>query len=37
MLSEADRKKAKRLYEFCVTQVPETSDEGQNPQPRLFR
>lgn len=36
-LSEADRKKAKRLYEFCVTQAPETADEGQSPQLRLFR
>jgi hypothetical protein len=36
-LSKADRKKAKRLYEFCVTQVPETVDEGQSPQLRLFR
>jgi Flp pilus assembly CpaF family ATPase len=36
-LSEADRKKAKRLYEFCVTQVPETVDEDQSPQLRLFR
>src|SRR5262245_33685593 len=36
-LSEADRKKAKRLYEFCVTQVPETPDEGQSSQLRLFR
>lgn len=36
-LSETDRKKAKRLYEFCVTQVPETADEGQSPQLRLFR
>ncbi|MBI3302761.1 MAG: hypothetical protein HYZ72_11905 [Deltaproteobacteria bacterium] len=36
-LSEADRKKAKRLYEFCVTRVPETPDEGQSAQFRLFR
>jgi hypothetical protein len=36
-LSEADRKKAKHLYEFCVTQVPETPDEGQSSQLRLFR
>jgi len=37
VLSEAERKKAKRLYEFCVTQVAEAPDEGQNSQLRLFR
>ena len=37
VLPEADRKKAKRLYEFCVTQVAEAPDESQNPQLRLFR
>jgi hypothetical protein len=36
-LSEADRKTAKRLYEFCVTQLPETDDAGQSNQLRLFR
>ena len=36
-LSDADRKTAKRLYEFCVTQLPETDDAGQSDQPRLFR
>ncbi|MGH8069732.1 MAG: DNA methyltransferase [Candidatus Entotheonellia bacterium] len=36
-LSEADRKTAKRLYEFCVTQLPETDDAGQSDQPRLFQ
>jgi hypothetical protein len=36
-LSDADRKTAKRLYEFCVTQLPETNDAGQSDQPRLFR
>jgi hypothetical protein len=36
-LSDADRKTAKRLYEFCVTQLPETDDAGHNDQLRLFR
>ena len=36
-LSDADRKTAKRLYEFCVTQLPETDDAGQSNQLRLFR
>ena len=36
-LSEADRKTAKRLYEFCVTQLPETDDAGQRTQLRLSR
>ena len=36
-LSDADHKTAKRLYEFCVTQLPETDDAGQSDQPRLFR
>ena len=36
-LPDADRKTAKRLYEFCVTQLPETDDAGQSNQLRLFR
>lgn len=36
-LSDADRKTAKRLYEFCVTQLPEIDDAGQSNQLRLFR
>jgi predicted RNA-binding Zn-ribbon protein involved in translation (DUF1610 family) len=36
-LSDADRKTAKRLYEFCVTQLPEADDAGHSDQLRLFR
>jgi hypothetical protein len=36
-LSDADRKTAKRLYEFCVTQLPEADDAGHSDQPRLLR
>ncbi|MBI4331095.1 MAG: hypothetical protein HY673_07440 [Chloroflexi bacterium] len=36
-LSEADRKKARRLYEFCVTQLPEIDHEDPSGQLRLFR
>jgi len=36
-LSDADRKTAKRLYEFCVTQLPEIDDAGHSDQLRLFR
>jgi hypothetical protein len=35
--SDADHKTAKRLYEFCLTQLPETNDAGQSDQLRLFR
>jgi predicted RNA-binding Zn-ribbon protein involved in translation (DUF1610 family) len=36
-ISDADRRMAKRLYEFCVTQLPEADDAGHSDQPRLFR
>jgi DNA modification methylase/predicted RNA-binding Zn-ribbon protein involved in translation (DUF1610 family) len=36
-LSDADRKTARRLYEFCVTQLPETDHAGHSDQLRLFR
>jgi hypothetical protein len=36
-LSDADRKTAKRLYEFCVTHLPETDNAGPSDQLRLFR
>jgi hypothetical protein len=35
-LSDADRKTAKRLYEFYVTQLPEADDAGHSDQSRLF-
>lgn len=35
-LPENERKQAKRLYEFCLMQLPELDDASQSGQSRLF-
>jgi hypothetical protein len=35
-LIESERRQAKRLYEFCLMQLPELNDASQSSQPRLL-
>jgi hypothetical protein len=35
-LSEADRRRAKQLYEFCVMRIPEADDAADSNQLRLL-
>ena len=35
-LADSERKQAKRLYEFCLTQLPDVSHANRSDQPRLL-